>query len=198
MRSTRSTASVAAATPPRASIMARPPSVQPLPPRPTTMRLAPAPRRRPISWPTPPLCASTAVRTVGGPPSTRQPARLCTFDVRRGGVGVKHPSAVHPSVSGPLTLRRLGAPGKRLARTSTKPGPPSDSGSQHDAVLRTAAPPSVGDGLGGLDRGQAVAEAVRRDQNPHACSDCLGHATGYGRRARSMPRESAGEVTWQA
>ena len=53
--------------------MPRPPSVHALPPSPTTMRPAPAATAAAMSWPTPLLCAASAVSTVGGPPSSASP-----------------------------------------------------------------------------------------------------------------------------
>ena len=53
--------------------MPRPPSVVALPPSPTTIRRAPASNAAAINWPTPAVCAASALCGVGRPSSRANP-----------------------------------------------------------------------------------------------------------------------------
>lgn len=95
----------------------------------------------------------------------RQPAGRGAFDVG-GGVGlIEHPRGVD------LLLERAGHP--TLAQSAEPTGQHVDEAwaavglrGQPQLVAGTTASPPFGDRLGGLDRGQSVAEAVRRDEHP--------------------------------
>ena len=147
--------------------MPLPPSVQALPPSPTTIRPAPACTAAAISCPTPLLCAASAVCTVGGPPKQRQPAGLRALDVGGPGRGrVEHPLRGHL-----FGQRAAHAKGVRLTEPACQHT--DEAGStvglrgKRQFVVGAAAAPACRDRFGGLDRRQAVAVAVGRDQHLH-------------------------------
>ena len=151
---------------PSSSIMPRPPSVQLLPPSPTTIRPAPASTAAAISCPTPRLCAASAVCTVGGRPAgpARRPAR--TRCRRSGARPGRVPTARH------LLGQRAAHPqGVHLAEPAgqhaDEAGPAVGLRGQRQLIVGAAAAPAARDGLGGLDRREAVAVAVGGDQHLH-------------------------------
>jgi hypothetical protein len=97
----------------------------------------------------------------------RQPAGLRAFDVGGPGRGrVEHPLRGH--------LRGQRAAHAKGAHLTEPPGQHADeAGSavglrgQRQLIVGAAPAPAVGDRLRGLDRREAVAVAVRGDQNPH-------------------------------
>ena len=123
----------ACASPPSASTSPRPPSVQPLPPRPTTILPRPGRNAASMSWPTPRLCAATAVAHGRRAAEQRQPAGLRALDVGGRGSRSNTHSASTSSASGPDTRLCRRSP-SRLASTPTKPGPPSDCGARRELV----------------------------------------------------------------
>ena len=115
-----------------------------------------------MSWPTPLLCAASAVSHGRRTAKQRQPAGLRALDVGRARLGVvEHPLGVDLVVQRPADTRRVRRSPSRLASTSTNPGPPSDCGARVSSSSGRDLRQPVGDGLGGLHRGQAVAVAVR-------------------------------------
>jgi hypothetical protein len=101
--------------------------VQALPPSPTTICFAPARSASAISCPTPLLWAASAVSAVGGPSSSVRPQACATSRYAVAEARSKTHSALTVVSSGPHTRDRRFFP-RRLASTSTKPGPPSDCG----------------------------------------------------------------------
>ena len=149
--------------------MPRPPSVHALPPSPTTIR--PAPRAPPRRSAGPlPCCARRApsARSAGRRAAPgRRPART---RCRRSPTRRRTPT--RRDVLGPAGRRRAAcrSPPSRPASTSTKPGPPSDCGASVSRRRggRGRQPSAIA--CGRLDRGQAVAVTVRRDQHPQGAT----------------------------
>ena len=99
-----------ASRPPSSSTMPRPPSVLAVPPRPTTMRAAPACSAAAISWPTPLLCAASAVCGVGGPPSRANPHACAHSRYAVADCGIQHPLGPHVVGQRTATLAGAAAP----------------------------------------------------------------------------------------
>ena len=154
---------------PRAASRPAPASLVPDPPSPSTTRRTPgvdgggqqlphAVRRGPLGVA---LLGRHEVQTAG----------LRRLDVRRAALALvagergRRPASGSPA--GPRTVTTTSSPPSAVCTTSTKPGPAVGHRGEVDLVVGGAAPPALGDRLGGLDRGQRARELVRRHQHPH-------------------------------
>ena len=137
-----------------------------LPPSPTTMRPAPASQRGGDE-----LADSPAVRrrarsgrSAGRRAApARRPARTRRrpWPARSGRAPTRRSTS---SVSGPLTGRRV-QPAEPTGQHADEAGAAVGLRRKGQRVVGAGRSPARRDGLGGLDRGQAVAEAVGRDQH---------------------------------
>src|SRR5262249_46066425 len=111
---------------PRAASAPVPPSVDAEPPSPITIVAAPRSRARPITWPSPVVCA----RIGSGRASRGSPLARASSTAAAAPGSSSQAQSTGPS-PGPVTVARCHrAPGTAAASTSSVPSPPSASGRQ--------------------------------------------------------------------
>ena len=189
--STPATRSRAASSPSRAATRPCPPSVVAVPPTPTTTRETPRVDRGRDELPTPGRRRRrVALRRL----EQVQADRLRGLDVR-GAALDQHPGR-HRVAERPVHGDHRDLAAQVLLQHVEEPGPSVRERQLVDDVVARAAPPALGDGLGGLPRRQAPGEPVRGQQDPHTRDHDASAATGprrqpSGRGAAS--RQEAGD-----